>query len=120
MEHVLEFRSRSFVWFLVSLFNPLLMLLFWRGALQSNNVGITLPAVTSYYFLLTVAGALLTSHVEEGVANIDIQEGKLSQYLIRPFSFFWLKFFEEFPYRFIQGLYAIAVCAIFFALSANS
>lgn len=116
VQHIFEYRSRSLIWFFISLLNPLMLLLFWKGAiLQNNGAGTTLPYITSYYLLLVVAGAFLTAHVEEDVSEIDIHEGHLSQYLIRPFSYFWFKFFEEIPYRLLQGLYGVIVCAIFFS-----
>ena len=119
MEHILEHRSRSLVWFLSSVFNPLLMLLFWRGALQGNSHGVTLSSITSYYFLLVIAGSLLTSHIEEGVAEIDIQEGKLSQYIIRPYSYYALKTCEELPFRILQGAYGLLTCFIFVFFFGN-
>lgn len=120
IEHIFEYRSRSVVWFLISLINPMMLLLFWRGAISANHgVGTTLPYITSCYLLLVVGGALLTAHVEEDVANIDIHEGHLSQYLIRPFPYFWFKFFEEIPYRLLQGGYGIIVCALAFLVFGN-
>lgn len=119
MEHILEHRSRSFVYFISSVFNPLLMLLFWRGALNGTEHGVTLSSITSYYFLLVIAGSLLTSHIEEGVAEIDIQEGKLSQYIIRPYSYYALKTCEELPYRILQGGYGLLTCLIFVFMFGN-
>ncbi len=95
------------------------MLLFWRGALNDNTQGVTLSSITSYYFLLVIAGSLLTSHIEEGVAEIDIQEGKLSQYIIRPYSYYWLKTCEELPYRLLQGGYGLLTCLIFVFIFGN-
>jgi ABC-type uncharacterized transport system permease subunit len=53
-EHIAEHRVRSFVWLLVSLFNPLLFTLFWLGSFQGRSEivsGWTMSSVTSYYFL---------------------------------------------------------------------
>jgi len=114
-EHVLQHRARTFVWFLVSLLNPLIFILFWRGAFQASSgaiVGWTMSTITSYYFLLTAVSSSLMSHIEEDVWRYDIQEGELVQYLLKPFSYFWLKFFSEIHYRILQGFYVVIVLII--------
>lgn len=119
LENLLEHRSRSVVWFLVSITTPLLFLLFWSGTFTSHTktvAGWTLPFFTSYYLLLTVASSLLQSHIEENVAMEDIQQGHLVSYLLKPFSYYWIKFFEEIPYRIFQGFIGIVVFIILFAL----
>lgn len=113
-QHVLQQRSRSFVWFLVIVFDVSLLLLFWIGALKENKIeGLTIPSITSYYLIGIVLGVLLTSHVEEDVAWEDIREGKLTQYLLRPISYYWKKFFEETPHHVLQGAYAVGLLALF-------
>lgn len=121
-EQAFEYRSRNFVWFLVELLNPLLYLLFWKGAYASGHVGsvtFSFSEITSYYFLLIFAGAFLTVHIEEDVARLDIMEGGLVKYLTRPFSYFWLKFFEELPWRAIQGVFGIAIIVMFIYFFGN-
>lgn len=116
-EHVTEHRARSFVWFLVSLFNPLFYILFWRGALQGKTAIMgswTFSTIASYYFLLTVIAATLMSHIEEDIGERDIKEGMLIQYLLKPYSYFWKKFYEEIHYRILQGGYGIIVLLLFF------
>lgn len=114
-EQILEYRSRSFVWFLKSAIGPLLLLVFWIGALKGDN---NIPAewsfstITSYYFLLIIATALLTAHIEQVVAKEDIQEGRLVKYLLKPFSYFWINFFIETPFRVLQGSMAIVASLI--------
>lgn len=114
-QHAFESRSRSFVWFLLALINPLIYLLFWRGVIgesQSVMSGWQLSSIASYYFLLIIANAMLTSHIEETVAQEDIQQGYLSSLLLKPFNYFKLKFFEEIPYRLIQGAFGIVVFGV--------
>ncbi len=114
-EQAFEYRGRNFVYFLVELVNPILYLLFWRGAFASgqlNNFSSSFSDISSYYFLLIFAGAFLTVHVEEDVALLDIKEGGLVKYLTRPFSYFWMKFFDEIPWRIIQGIFGIIILAI--------
>lgn len=56
---------------------------------------------------------MLMSHIEEDVARQDIQNGELVNYLLKPFSYFWMKFFEELHYRLLQGFYALIIFSIF-------
>ncbi len=112
-------RSRSIVWFFIALLNPLVYFLFWRGAYAGNQVPVsawTLPALATYYFLLVIAGSLLIVHIEEDVAHWDIQQGGLSRYLLKPFSYIRLKFFEELPWRMIQGFFGVIIFAVFWML----
>lgn len=109
-QHVLEERTRSFVWFVISIINPLIMLLFWRGANISQGA---FSAISSYYFLLMIGGSLLMSHSEENVGLLDIQEGRLGSYLLKPFTYFISKWLEELPYRLLQGTFGITTVLLF-------
>jgi ABC-2 type transport system permease protein len=109
-EQGLQYRSRSFLWFLLALLNPAIYLLFWTAVIRSGTMSgatVSLPAITTYYLLLVIAGALLMAHIEEDVASVDIKEGGLVKYTLKPYPYFWLKFFEELPYRIIQGGYGV-------------
>jgi len=109
-------RSRSMVWFLISLFNPVLFYIFWAGAYHEKGNIFTswnLSNVAVYYILLVIAGSLLIVHIEEDVAHWDIQEGGLSRYILKPFPYIWLKFFEELPWRLIQGAFGIITFVVF-------
>ncbi len=116
-EHVFEQRLRSLIWFIVTFVNPLVMILFWRGALTSNKEilpGWNISTITSYYFLVAIAGAFLISHIEEDISEYDIQKGELVRYLVKPFPYYWIKLFEEMPYRLLQGIYGIIVLVIIY------
>ena len=114
-QYVFYNRMRSLVWFLIPLMNNLMLILFWSGALKHStpSENWSMASVTTYYFLLTIAGAMLSSHIEEDVALIDIQQGDLTRYLTRPFPYFWIKCIEEMPYRILQGTYGIILLIIF-------
>lgn len=109
-------RGRSFIWFLLSLLNPLMVLFFWRGAFQGGKeplIGWSFQSITTYYLLLVVAGSFLQVHIEEDVARRDIQSGFLSQYLLRPFPYILMKYFSELPWRLIQGFFGVVILIIF-------
>lgn len=108
-QQVFEERTRSFIWFLLSLYGPLLMILFWRGA----NTVISFSAISSYYFLLVIGGSLLMSHSEENIALIDIQEGRLGNYILKPFKYFFAKWMEEIPYRLLQSSFGVVTLILF-------
>lgn len=114
-QHVFENRLRSLVWFLIPLMNNLTVILFWSGAIQNTTINATwtMSAIATYYFLLTIMGAMLNSHIEEDVAVFDIQQGDLVRYLTRPFPYYWIKFIEEIPYRILQGSYGIFLVVLF-------
>jgi len=109
-EDALAERSRSFVWFLIALINPLMLLLFWRGAILEKPDAYgqwNIPSIMSYYLLLIIAGAFLQVHIDEKIAYSDIQQGQLANYLTRPFSYLLWNFFIELPYRVIQGSFGV-------------
>lgn len=111
-EIALEYRSRSFVWFLISLVNPLILLIYWLGFFKSHpDSNLSLPAITTYYLLLIIASALLMSHAEEDVGYEDIQLGYLSRYLVLPIPYILLHALGEIPWRVIQGFFAAIVFA---------
>ena len=99
-EEVFEYRLRSFIWLLLPLINNLILILFWNGA------GMNTPSISTYYMLITVVGLLTTSHTEFEVSEVDIKQGQLVNYLTKPISYFWIKLFNEIPYRLLQGVYA--------------
>ncbi len=110
-----ENRGRSFVWLLLAIIGPLISLAYWIAVYGSSNhtiVGWSLPSVTSYYFLLVIAGSFLIAHSEEDVAVRDIQEGQLSTYLMRPFSYFWNHFVGEISWRLLQGVFSVLVVIV--------
>lgn len=114
-EDAIAERARSFVWFLIALINPLMLLLFWRGALIESPGAYgqwNISSIVSYYLLLIIAGAFLQVHIDEKIAYSDIQQGQLANYLTRPFSYLLWNFFIELPYRVLQGSFGIAVFLI--------
>lgn len=104
-------RSQTFVYFLESLLAPLTFFLFWRGAHFSSNNHWSLSSITSYYFLLAIISAVIMCYPEIEISRIDIQEGKLVSYLLRPFSYFGMRLFNTLGHR------AFEACLSFILLS---
>ncbi len=123
-QHVFQYRLRNFVWFLNSLINPLVLLMFWKGILKPGHVqnGWTNESIQSYYLLLIVGLALLIHHVELMVGYYEIKQGNLVQSLLRPYSHLKLRFISESPWRLIQGFYgciSLIILYLFFGLSLS-
>ena len=116
LQDVFQNRGRAFIYFLMGLFNPLLFLLFWSGAIaeqKGDGSYWSLGEMSSYYLLVAVTMSFLIVHIDEDVAFHDIKEGVLSKYLLRPFSYFIFKFMEELPWRLAQGFFALLVFIVF-------
>ncbi len=112
VRNALETRSRSLVWFLISLITPLLMLFFWRGATHGDAEivsGWNYSSLFVYFLLSIIGGSLLISHIEEDVADKDIKQGNLVAYLTKPFSYFKIKYLSELPWRLLQGSFGLVV-----------
>lgn len=113
-QYVFERRGVSIVWLLVMLINPLILLVYWRSALENNSIaGWSLSSISSYYFLLFTVSAFLMSHIEENVSEDDIANGQLVKYLVKPYSYFLFNIIRELPYRLLQGFFAIIISLIF-------
>ncbi|HVZ59032.1 MAG TPA: hypothetical protein VG935_04755, partial [Patescibacteria group bacterium] len=51
-QEAFEYRSRSFVYFLLSFINPLILLAYWWAVYHTKNQGVaqwSLSGITSYY-----------------------------------------------------------------------
>lgn len=111
--------SRSIVWLLIPLINGSFFMLFWSSALQTNkNVlpGWDANSIMTYYILLIILGAAVQSHIEEKI-DVDIRQGNIINYLLKPFPFYWAMFLNELPYRLLQGGYAFLVYLVLAILS---
>lgn len=121
-ERASEFRGRAFVWLLVPCINVFVLFTYWNWALESNkNItpGWDISQLASYYVLLLIATALLMSHIEKDISERDIKEGRFANYITKPFSYYWMKFFEEVPYRLLQGFFGLAIFLFVYVLFPN-
>ncbi|KKQ34089.1 MAG: ABC transport system permease protein, partial [Microgenomates group bacterium GW2011_GWA2_37_6] len=118
-QHVMNFRSRIFIWFLTSFLNPLSLMIFWVAVFKDKEAvlsGWSLSSITSYYFLLIIAASFLIVHIEEDVAIRDIREGQLVSHIIKPMSYFWMKFLSELGWRIMQGFFGVLIFIVFYVL----
>lgn len=114
-QHVLNYRARNLVWFIESMITPLILLLFWQGAVSEgtkiNNW--TVNDIRSYYLYIMVASVFLMHSVELIVSNNEIKNGELEPHLLKPFPYSLFRFYSEAPWRFIQFFYAMAALFLF-------
>ncbi len=113
---VMTERAKSFVWFLVALIPTSVLYLYWRGALISNGGNIsgwTISTISTYYLMLAILYSFIMAHIETSVAREDIQQGELTKFLVKPFSYYLLKFFAETPWRMLEGFYGIVILLLF-------
>lgn len=106
-ERTFEYRLKSLLWILIPISNNLTLILFWSGA------AVNMSYISTYYVLMTIGGLLLTSHVEYEVAEYDIKQGQLVNYLMKPVSYYWMNFIGELPYRVLQSFYALLIIGTF-------
>ena len=105
-------RSQCVVWFLMSVFIPSVICMYWVIALKDNpSLGklFSTSQIISYYITIVVLNSLLTSHMKEHIMHKDIQNGEMSIYLLRPHSYYWHYIIEQLPFRIIQGFYGLIV-----------
>lgn len=114
-----EQRSRLFVWFLWSILNPFIMILYWKGANQTGAHTWNYSTLTSYYLLQLIAGEIFMSHTENDVGYEDIQEGQLATYLLKPFSYFKAKMLTEIPNRIVRGFMGLGILLLVLLFGSN-
>lgn len=114
-QNAFVYKGISFIYFLAAIFNIGLTVLFWRGAAGGKAIasGWYFQDIFTYYMLALVANQLLISHMENTVANIDIHEGNLSSYLLKPFPYFTTRLLSETPWRFINTVLGLAILFFF-------
>lgn len=113
-QQIFQHRARVLMWFLVAFINPLVLLLFWQGALAPNQklLGWDISSMRTYYLLLIIAQTGLIHHVETDVAYTDIKQGELMRELLKPFPYITLKALAETPARILQMSYAIITVSV--------
>lgn len=105
----------------MSVFIPSIICMYWVVALKDNpQLGklFSTSQIISYYITTVLLSALVVTHMKEHIMQLDIQNGEMSRYLLKPQSYYWYNIiFNEIPYRIIQGSYGIIVMvciAVFF------
>lgn len=122
-QQTLQERSLMFVYFLISLINPFIYMIFWQGATsggKSISPGWNFSAIASYYFYFTILNGLLMAHPEYDVSRRHIKEGELVRFLLKPLPYFLEVFFMEFSWRFVRFWFGIITVILFYLFWHNA
>ena len=86
-----------------------------KGIFEGRDMiqGWGLDRIAIYYFLLIPMAGILLSHPEFPIVRDDIEKGELAGRLLKPFSYYWQRFFIEIPVRIFQGGIGILIFILF-------
>ncbi len=95
VQKALMHRGRNFVWVLIGMMSPLIMISVWTKYYSEGNSlrGYTLEQLVGYYLvvlMLSMWVSAVSEHVDE-----DIKDGNLSNYVIKPFDYMLNRLFWE-------------------------
>lgn len=105
-----------FIWLLINLFSPVILMLFWQGATFVSGTSMSISSLTSYFLFLTVGSIFLIAHCERQISVVDIKEGGLSRYLLKPYPYVLIIFLSELAYRMVQGVLGMIVFGALYLL----
>lgn len=103
-QDVLQYRGNALGWSLFEVVPSLTMILVWMAAYRARDHigGLNLNEMVTYYFAMTLLAICITPHYEWELAH-DIREGRISQHLVRPIDFFWLRAIQETAWQTMKG-----------------
>jgi len=114
-----QYRLNYLVSFLCVIFPLLAVVFLWRTIFQDIQVieGFTVSMMVTYYVMV----ALLTNFVSPVIwaaMTEEIRDGTLSNYLLRPISYRWYRFFSEIGINIGYSLVVLSVIVGFILLFA--
>jgi len=103
LSRVLVYRLRALIWTLNDAVSIFVLPLVWLAAFGDKETlgGFTRPEIVTYYVILGLIFIVATPHPEEHM-NKEIKDGKVSFWLIRPFSWFKNYLAGDAIYRHVQ------------------
>lgn len=107
------YRFRAFIWTLVDSIHILFLPLVWLAAFgdKSSIGGFTKPEIVTYYVVLGIVFTMATPHPEEKM-NTEIRDGKVSQWIIRPFNYYQNFFFQDLTFRLMQAVMILPILGV--------
>lgn len=114
------YRVRALIWVLNDSLMVFIMPLIWLAAFGTREsiAGFSKQELVTYYLILGLVMIFVTPHPEEKM-NEQIKDGKVSIWLIRPFSYFKDFFFGDFAFGINRLLFFSPLCIIVFFLYRN-
>ncbi len=112
MQDSFAYRAQGIVWILTDTVPTITIPLMWLAAFGNRTElnGFTRTGLVAYYLVMSVVTNLVSAHPWE-VAR-DIKDGRLSIFLIRPFSYFWFTFASNLSWRLVRTLLFVPFFAI--------
>lgn len=109
----LRYKFQAFIWAITDLLPIIVMFFYWLRAFESTNLvaGRSKEEIVSYYIISGLVTSFLITHPEFELSQA-INRGKISNYLIRPMSYFSLTFVGEIAYKLVK----LIVSAPFYSL----
>ncbi len=104
----LTYRFNAFIWVLYAVLPSLTLMLVWRAKYASSGGapspgGLTLPQMMTYYFFITALSVVITPHPEWDIA-MQIRDGKITSFIVRPIGFYGYRLFQETAYQVLKSL----------------
>ena len=112
---LLVFRLRMVIWTLNDAVAIFVLPLVWLAAFgdKTQIQGLTKPELVTYYIVLGIVFILATPHPEEHM-NQEIKDGKVSIWLVRPFSYFKNYLMSDALYRLVQAIVVLLLVPLVF------
>ena len=104
----LTYRFNAFIWVLYAVLPSLTLMLVWRAKYAASGGapspgGLTLPQMMTYYFFITALSVVITPHPEWDIA-MQIRDGKITSFIVRPIGFYGYRLFQETAYQVLKSL----------------
>jgi len=117
LQVTLAYRGPIFIWVFSNLINVVAILAVWLAVSAGDRIGgYTKPELMSYY-LATLFLQWLNGWFPFYDVAYEIKKGEIVFSLVKPFSYYWRKFFEELGWHTVGlwvGLLASFLVALFF------
>jgi ABC-2 type transport system permease protein len=102
----LVYRFNALVWVLYAVLPSLTAMLVWLATYDSSAPntqigGRTLPQMMTYYILVTALSVVITPHPEWDIA-MQIREGKITQFIVRPIGYYGYRLAQETSYQVVK------------------
>jgi len=111
----LVYRFNALIWVLYAVLPSVTLMLVWLAAYQSGGhteiSGYNLREMMTYYVCVTALIIAITPHPEWDIAE-QIRNGQITQFIVRPISFFSYRLVQETSYQIVKSGMMLPALAI--------
>jgi ABC-2 type transport system permease protein len=119
-QSTVTYRIESLIWFLLELIPLLIILSFWYSLLSTGRLSPSQFSQLALYYITTLVISRTTSiHFEDWVID-EIKDGRISTYLLKPFSYQIYLLANEVTWRFAGLVYLLPSLLIFVPILKDS